>query len=269
MPEVLARSRAGPAVVEVTFGEYAGLRQATLTDISELGQLESEVWGPEQAATAEMWLSRITAFPEGTIVACDEEGTICGVVSISVVHYDLSRPTPTWAEATDQGMIGNHDPTGNMAYGVTLTAHQKAPREASTALLVAAGRVVVRNRLEGIIVGSRLPFYKRYVGQMTAADYARLSYEWKPRRRRLWGGKLKPRSGRRFHPDPELVLYKKHSLEFVVVLEDYFEDPDSLNFGAILIWRNYFHQLPLPGFWAKLLTVRTAQGWRGFLPQKH
>lgn len=257
MTETLTHTRAA----DLAASSRVTVRQATPDDIPALVRLEETVW-QDRGASAEQWVERLRIFPEGVIVATDDSDRLWGVVSIHIVGYDLHLPMATWYEATADGFVDNHDPAGNMAYGDTLTVHRHAPRDASTSLLVAAGRVVVRRRLDGIIVGSRMPGYKRYAGVIPATEYARLSFNGESKYLDSAGVE------RKFKRDPELHLYRKHSLKLVTVLPDYFDDPDSGNWGAILVWKNYFRRLPLPGLWARLLTVRTAQGWRGFIPHK-
>ena len=171
MTETLTRTPAADPAVS----SRVTVRLATPDDIPALVHLEEAVW-QDRGARAEHWAERLRIFPEGVIVATDRSDHIWGVVSIHVVGYDLHQPMATWYEATADGFVGNHDPAGNMAYGDTLTVHRHAPRDASTSLLVAAGRVVVRHRLDGIIVGSRMPGYKRYASVMAATEYARLSF---------------------------------------------------------------------------------------------
>jgi catechol 2,3-dioxygenase-like lactoylglutathione lyase family enzyme len=44
-------------------------------------------------------------------------------------------------------------------------------------------------------------------------------------------------------------------LKAVKALPDYFNDPDSLNYGVLLRWRNPLFGLPAPKFWAAIFPL--------------
>ena len=74
----------------------------------------------------------------------------------------------------------------------------------------------VRQRVRRGVLGARLPRYHRYADKMSAEEYA--AAERKP------GVAL----------DPELRYYYSFGMKPVRLVEDYFKDPDSLDWGMIV-----------------------------------
>jgi hypothetical protein len=198
------------------------IRQASLEDLSEIIRVEKEAWPEGTEASEEMFRSRMEIYPEGVHVAVFK-GKIIGVVAFELINYDVNNPITSWKEATDNGMIKNsHNPKGDTIFGIDLTAVPDAPRGTGTRLLVEVGRQAITKNLKRGILGGRLPYYKDYADKMTPEEYL----------------KAKNENGEPL--DPEVRFYKRAGLKIEKVLPNYFEDPDSLNYGVLLIWDNPF-----------------------------
>lgn len=217
-----ARTKGASAVSQVD-----GIQVASLADIPDLVVLEEEVWAEGQRASAEMWLSRIERFPEGTLIA-RRSGTAVAAASMLQLSYDPDHPIATWAEATGDGCIRNHDPSGNAIYGVNISAISTANGLASD-LIEEAKRLVISRGLDFGVLGARMMRYHRVSELITADEYVDLARQ----------GEGQMVGTRKISPDPELVYYQdRHGLEIVRVLPNYFTDPDSLNYGVMMVWRN-------------------------------
>ncbi len=199
------------------------IRKAKLKDLPEIIRVEKEAWPEGTEATEKMFRSRIETYPEGVYVAV-YQGKIIGVVAFELIYYDLNNPITSWKEATDNGMIKNsHKKDGDTIFGVDLTASPNAPRGTGTRLLVEVGRQAISKNLKRGILGGRLPKYKDYADKMTPEEYL----------------KAKNENGEPL--DPEVRFYKRAGLKIEKILPNYFEDPDSLNYGVLLIWDNPFY----------------------------
>jgi hypothetical protein len=167
-------------------------------------------------------------FPLGTFVAMSPGGTILGAASTLVLDYNLDRPIPTWNEATGNGFIANHDPSGNMLYGVDLSVLPNAEGAASV-LMDHAKELVLELGLDGGLLGARLPRYARVSGAISAEDYVRLAINRESKRLNSFV----------IRPDPEVMLYQEwFDLQVLCVLPEYYDDSDSLNYGVLMLWPN-------------------------------
>lgn len=204
-------------------GSPVHVRNAVLDDIPEIIRVESETWPAGEAATQEMFRSRVETFPQGVHVA-EVGGRLVGVVAFERITYDVNNPIPTWKQATDNGMIrGSHDPRGDTIFGVDLSATPDAPPRTGTRLLVEVGRYAIQNNLKRGILGGRIPGYGQYADKMTPEEY------------------LAAKDDRGQPLDAEVRFYKRAGLKIGKVLPGYFDDPDSLSYGVLLIWENPFY----------------------------
>ncbi len=142
--------------------EKARIRQASMNDVAEIIRVENESWPLGEAATEEMFRSRIEVFPQGVFVA-EYQGRLVGVVAFERMHYDLDTPISTWKEATDSGMIrASHNPEGETIFGIDLSATPLAPPKTGTRLLAEVGRYAIHHNSKRGILGGRIPKYREY-----------------------------------------------------------------------------------------------------------
>ena len=202
--------------------EFA-FRDARESYIPDLVNLENDIWGVEGADKIKIQ-SRINVFPRGSIIA-ELNGCILGYQSFQYVNE--RRDDFTWKQITDDGtIVRSHTMEGEYGYGINLTIARKAQctKLGEALSLVAVSRVIEDNK-KGSMLGSRIPGFRRYLKkhpQITADEYARLSWKGKPR-------------------DSELKLYGELGFELVRILPNYFPDPESLNYGALLFLPNDFY----------------------------
>jgi len=205
------------------------IRPLQYEDICDTVEVEKAAWSPpwpqKYVFGYEHIKSQIDTFPEGILGAFVDNG-IVGFVTTEIIDYNLSVPIPTWDDATDCGFIRKtHKDKGNVLYGVNLSVHPKYARtRIAEQLLYAVGRIAVCRNIQYIVLGSRIPRYHKYSDTLSAEEYVFSS---------------RPNSGKPL--DPELYLYLKEGLKVIKVLPNYIEDPESLNYGVILIWKNPFY----------------------------
>lgn len=198
------------------------IRQASLSDVAEIIRVENETWPPGEAATGEMFQSRIETFPQGVFVA-EYQGHLVGVVAFQRIHYDLDNPIVTWKQSTDNGLIrASHKSDGKTIFGIDLSAAPSAPPRTGTKLLAEVGRYAIYHNLKRGILGGRIPKYSEYVDRMTPEEY------------------LEAKNSKGEPLDPEVRFYKRAGLKIGKIIPGYFDDPDSLSYGVLLIWENPF-----------------------------
>lgn len=221
-------------------GDREGLeiRQVKSKDMRKILRIEREAWPEGLRATREMFHSRLKTFPEGFLCAV-ENRDVQGFVVTEILNYDIQRSSLSWQEATDNGYIRNtHNPNGDTLYGVSLSVSPCARKGVAIALLEAAGKFAIKRGLKRVLFGSRLPRYHKYAAQMSIDEYV----------------SAKTRTGR--YLDPELGMYQSIGLKPLKVIPKYIKDPESLNYGILVVWENPFLDLTkLFPFWAQLLSL--------------
>jgi len=220
-------------------GDKRGLevRQAKLRDIKEILRIEKEAWPKGLRATKEMFHSRLKTFPEGFLCAV-MDGEIQGFVVTEILDYDMRGSRLSWQEATDNGYIRKtHNPNGDTLYGVSLSVSTHAQRRVSVALLEATGKLVIKYGLKQGVFGSRIPRYHKYAGKMSVGEYI----------------KAKTKTGRLL--DPELGIYQSVGLKSIRIIPGYINDPESLDYGILVVWENPFSDLTeVFPFWTQLIS---------------
>lgn len=195
------------------------IQKANKNNIENIVQLEQRIWGNE-GATEEQIRSRINIFQDGSIIALLPNDQVIGYV---VVQRVSKITMGSWAKQTDHGSLTvTHKPSGKILYGVNLTvAPEGAKLGVSSALIEYCYHSFVKTgECSTICLGSRLPGYARWYKREggNVRQYLNTTAQGKTR-------------------DPELRLYESKGFHFLWEIKDYFPDPDSLNYGA-MIYRN-------------------------------
>lgn len=197
-------------------------RVASLNDVKKIQLLEAEVWG-KNAATIENIKNRIEVFPDGNVIA-EKNNKIIGYVSGVIISEKTAEKSKTWYEYTDNGNIKKvFDKNGKLLFGISLTVSNEVRNSGiGSNLLLQIARMAIENNLKAGILGGRIPWYYKKK-DLQVEEYI----------------KLKNESQELF--DPELRLYTRMGLKVIKVQKDYFKDPESLNYGVILEWKNPFY----------------------------
>lgn len=204
------------------------VRNATFSDIDDIVAVEALSWSEENMADHSKWESRLNTFPQGVFVGL-VNGKICGVVCAERVDYEFKDKDFTWYDITDNGyLVNSHNPNGRFLYGVDLSVSGGHVSKVSRLLLEAIADLVMELNLEGSFLGARIPSYFKHAAIVSPEEY--VFGPW------VYNGKE-----RKLPYDPELLLYLKNGLEPLRVIPNYMEDPPSMNYGVLMLWRNPFH----------------------------
>jgi ribosomal protein S18 acetylase RimI-like enzyme len=195
---------------------------ASMTDVTDIYNLEKKVWG-KTGATKQMIESRLSIFPEGSSVAI-EGGKIVGVVFFEIINSKNSFKS--WYDYTDNGLIKkSHNPAGDKIFGIDLSvSNDYTGHGLGTDLLLKVADYSIKNGLKGGLLGGRMPYYYKYK-DIKPSDYIKLRGD---------DGRL---------VDPELRFYTRAGLEIAKVIPNYFEDPESNDYGVLLEWSNPFYNM--------------------------
>lgn len=201
------------------------IRQAKLGDVQSIIEIENRAWPNGGGATQEQFISRIKTFPEGVILA-ETNSKIIGVVAGQIIKSSyLSKEKINWQDITDHGYIKTtHNPAGDALFGVDLSVDPLYRKSGvGKKLLLEIGKMAIRRNLKVGILGARMPEYYKYSKEVTPEAYLNF---------RGTDGRL---------VDSELRFYERNGLSLVRVIEEYFPDKESLNYGVLAVWKNPFY----------------------------
>ncbi len=213
------------------------IRRAQINDIDAYLSLQSKRWNIDNMANREQLMSRLRSYPQGMLVA-ERAGEIVGMVyAMRITAYDYKNP-PSWNKITHDGYCDNADPKGSAIFGVDLTTAPGVGHMAGDKLLIGIARLAIGEGVKTALLGGRLPGYSKVADKMTAEEYL----------------SAKDHQGQPL--DRQVRYYTSvPGLKAVKLLPNYFNDPDSLDYGVLLRWHNPLYGLPGRKLWAGLFPL--------------
>ncbi|CUA80231.1 GNAT family N-acetyltransferase [Anoxybacillus suryakundensis] len=194
-------------------------------DIDALIRIQQESFPPP--FPSELWwnkeqlMNHITLFPEGALCV-EVDGEVVGSMTGLIVNFHPSDADHTWEEITDNGYIRNHNRNGNTLYVVDIGVRPSYRKLGlGKWLMQSMYEVVVQQKLERLLGGSRMPGYHLYASEMTAEQYVDAVIK----------GKLK---------DPVITFLLRCGRTPVKLVANYLEDAQSCNYALLMEWRNPF-----------------------------
>jgi ribosomal protein S18 acetylase RimI-like enzyme len=202
------------------------IRQYTQTDFEQLIAIQQESFPPP--FPSELWWNinqlqnHVNLFPEGAICA-EINGRIIGSTTGLIVQFDHNEhQIHSWEEATDNGYITNHLPSGNSLYVVDICV-APAYRKLGVGkwLMQSMYEIVISLNLERLLGGGRVPGYHKVSKDLSINEYVDA----------VLSGKLK---------DPVMSFLLHCGRTPVCPVENYLEDKDSCHYGILMEWKNPF-----------------------------
>jgi predicted amidohydrolase/ribosomal protein S18 acetylase RimI-like enzyme len=121
--------------------------------------------------TRDQFDSQLEIFPEGQICV-EHAGVPIASSSSLIVEFDLHTDWQDWLAISDSGMIRNHMPDGDSLYGIEIMVHPKyRGMRLARRLYEARKELCRRKNLARMIIGGRIPGYKKYQKRMSAREY--------------------------------------------------------------------------------------------------
>ncbi|OVE34530.1 GNAT family N-acetyltransferase [Priestia aryabhattai] len=202
------------------------IRNYEQRDFPDLIRIQQECFPPP--FLSELWWNtkqlhnHVTLFPEGAL--CIEiNGEIMGSMTGVLVDFDPKHPDHTWEDITDSGYISNHNPNGKTLYVVDISVRPSYRKLGlGQWLMLAMYDVVVYRRLDRLLGGGRIPGYHKKAKEMTPEQYLEAVIK----------GELK---------DPVLSFLLRCGRIPIGIVNNYLEDTESSNYGALMEWKNPFH----------------------------
>lgn len=198
---------------------------ASEKDLALYKQFQIASWGEEGCPDDSILLARLKRLKD-CILVLKKHGEPIGIATTMLLDkYDTNYPK-SWNEITSNGLCVNHSPKGRIVYGVDLSlmnTNQGVSLDASSAILNAIIQLCVAKKTKFVYFGGRLVSYSKYCQSYPDPN----KY-------------LFTKVGSRYI-DPHVQMCSKViGLKPIKVIPNYFEDPDSLNYGVLYQWENPF-----------------------------
>jgi predicted amidohydrolase/GNAT superfamily N-acetyltransferase len=203
-----------------TLGQRIRLRPLTMGDFEALVALQLICFPGMKPWTREQVASQLAIFPEGQF-AIEVDGRIVGSSSSLVVDSSSHSEWHNWSAITDGGMIRNHDPGGDMLYGMEIMVDPEFRGLKLSRRLYEARKQLARDlNLKGITIGGRIAGYGKYADTMSAREYVE----------RVMNKTL---------TDPVLTPQLSNGFVLKGLIPDYFpSDSESHGYATYLEWSN-------------------------------
>lgn len=197
------------------------VRNAKISDVESISKLCREVYPEFPPYTSAMLRGQINSFPEGQFVV-EYEKEIVGYCATFICSERLALKPHTWTEITGNGYASQHNPNGQVLYGMEVfVSPKKRGLRIGQRLYNARKKLCKDLKLKGIVYGGRIP------------DYGHRAHEFKSPRDYI--NKVQKKKVQ----DQVLSFQIKNHFEVIGLLENYLpSDKDSKGFAAHLIWRN-------------------------------
>lgn len=169
------------------------------------------LWRPEHIQR------HLELFPEGQFVAMQDEYVI-GSCSNTLISEENFQAHLNWEETVGGYELSTFDPNGTTLYGLDISVHPAYRR-------IGIGRAFYRERkklvsskkLKRFGTACRMPDYKSVSSRFTVHEYAKSVSE-----RQL--------------TDRSLTPLLRYDVTYLGVIENYMDDAESGNSGALLEW---------------------------------
>lgn len=201
------------------------IRNYGTEDFAQLIDIQRECFPPP--FPSELWWNErqlaehVARFPAGALCA-EMDGRLVASITGLIVRFDPAHPAHSWAEATDNGYIRNHDATGDTLYIVDISVRPSSRKLGlGKWLMQSMCEFVVHLGLRRLLGGGRMSGYHLVADKMTAEQYAE----------EVVAGRLN---------DPVISFLLRCGRTPVAVVPNYLEDEESRNYALLMEWRNPF-----------------------------
>lgn len=196
------------------------VRKLKPEDYNSVIDIQSKCFQNMKPWTVEQFNSLLKVFRSGQL-GVEYNGKIVASSSSLILNFDNYSETQSWKELTDNGMITNHDPSGETLYGIEIMVHPDfRGMKLSRRLYEARQKLVKEKNLKRIAIGGRIPNFHKYSDKLSASQYVeKVIY------RKIY--------------DPVLTAQIANGFVLKRLLPEYFpNDKESCGYATFLEWTN-------------------------------
>lgn len=196
------------------------IRQMTKVDVPSVAEFQARAAAPMRGWDAKHLAMHVEIFPEGQLIAVDEQGKIVGSSSALIIDWDDYAESADWISITGNGTFQTHNPLGKTLYGADILIAPEARKKGIGSLFYENRKKLVKERkLKRMLTGGRIPGYSQLSKEISPREYVHEVIQ----------GKRK---------DPTLNFQLKNGFVVLDVISDYLHDTESQGYATLLEWLN-------------------------------
>lgn len=201
-------------------------RQLTLDDFDALVAMQLRCFPGMRPWAREQIASQLAIFPEGQL-CIEVDGRLAGSASSLIVDSASQADWHDWKLSTDNGFIRNHDPHGDMLYGIEIMVDPEFRGLKLSRRLYQGRKQLARDKnLKGIMIGGRIAGYGPHADTLSATEYV-------------------DRVISKVLIDPVLTPQLSNGFVLKGLIPDYFpSDTESRGYATYLEWSNFDYVAP-------------------------
>ncbi|MDM4014990.1 bifunctional GNAT family N-acetyltransferase/carbon-nitrogen hydrolase family protein [Roseiconus lacunae] len=147
------------------------VRPMKIDDFERLVEMQRKCFPAMQPWGRDQIESQLERFPEGQVVV-EIDGVVVASSSSLRLNYDDHQEWHDWKKSADGGYIRNHQPDGDVLYGIEIMVDPDyRGMRLSRRLYDARKEYCVVHNIRRMIVGGRLPGYHKHADAMKASEY--------------------------------------------------------------------------------------------------
>jgi predicted amidohydrolase len=215
------------------------LRNLRLSDYANIKRIMNDVYSNAGGAwTKEEFKSQLKHFTEGQI-GIEDNGKLVAAAFTVVVDYSKYGDNHTYKEITGNGMLTNHDPEGDTLYGIDIFVDPKHQGiRLGRRLYDARKELCEKLNLRAIIMGGRIPGYKKHAKELSPREY------------------IEQVKSKEIY-DPILTFQLNNDFHIRKVMTNYLpDDKESKSYAVLLEWINVYYDESEKLFGDKKTVVR-------------
>ncbi|MCF8039292.1 MAG: GNAT family N-acetyltransferase [Desulfohalobiaceae bacterium] len=216
--------------------ELRNLRSSDYEDIREIMERVYRVLG--EYWTREEFASHLARFPQGQICIEDRGKVVAAALSL-IIDFSRYGENHTYHQIVGEGHLKNHDPDGDYLYGIEVFVNPDYQGMRLGRRIYDARKEICENlNLKGILLGGRIPGYRKVADEMTPQQYIQMV------------------KSKEIH-DPVLTFQLANDFHIKKLIKNYMpEDRESLGYAVLLEWNNIYFEDRTPLMGAKKTYVR-------------
>ena len=215
------------------------LRNLRIEDYENVRSIMKKVYknvdAPWQQDQIEAMISR---FPQGQICIVDKGRTVAVALTL-MIDYTEYGDRHTYLQVVGDGTLKNHDPEGDYLYGIEIFVDPEYQgMRLGRRLYDARKELCEKLNLRGIIVGGRIPGYRKYSDQLSPQEYIN-----RVKNKEIY--------------DPVLSFQLSNDFHIKKLLKNYYPvDHQSEGNAVLLEWVNIYYEAKTRLFGGRKTVVR-------------
>lgn len=179
-------------------------------ELEKLIKLENEVWPQDLACSRENFYKRYESFKEGFLIAEDKNGNVFGSFYGIFLNYQVGQGI-NWHRDSGAGTGSTHNMSANSMFGISITSKEGSPQGSMRGIVTAWKNLATEYKKKYIYGGSRVSGFHQH--SCSIEEY------------------VKDVADKKIF-DPVLTKWLGCGMSPGGIIENYFDDPESKNYGV-------------------------------------